>query len=155
MKKYIICLRLGFLEIPHKNIWVSWGVLFKGLGVQKGTQTPCWLRLCLELRHTPVDKLNLKEVHITYLGYSLAFYPSSPVAVFSSVLHWMVSFCGRQAYLKLQLQITRINICTCMLCTSQLHLISPISRQTVGKQMKLDPVIMVWPTLIKSIFSYL
>ena len=23
------------------------GVLFKGLGVQKGTQTPCWLRPCL------------------------------------------------------------------------------------------------------------
>ena len=42
----IISLRLIFLEIPHKNIWVSWGVLFKGLGVQKGTQTPCWLRLC-------------------------------------------------------------------------------------------------------------
>ena len=40
----IISLILGFLEIPHKNIWVSWGVLFKGLGVQKGTQTPCWLR---------------------------------------------------------------------------------------------------------------
>ena len=43
-KSSIISLRLGFLEIPHKNIWVSWGVLFKGLGVQKGTQTPCWLR---------------------------------------------------------------------------------------------------------------
>ena len=40
----IISLRLRFLEIPHKDIWVSWGVLFKGLGVQKGTQTPCWLR---------------------------------------------------------------------------------------------------------------
>ena len=26
------------------KVWVSWGVLFKGLGVQKGTQTPCWLR---------------------------------------------------------------------------------------------------------------
>ena len=25
-------------------IWVSWGVLFKGLGVQKDTQTPYWLR---------------------------------------------------------------------------------------------------------------
>ena len=37
-------MRLRFLEIPHKKIWVYWGVLFKGLGVQKGTQTPCWLR---------------------------------------------------------------------------------------------------------------
>ena len=43
----IISLRLRFLEIPLKNIWVSWGVLFKGLGVQKGTQTSCWLRPCL------------------------------------------------------------------------------------------------------------
>ena len=33
-KNSIISLRLGFLEIPLKNIWVSWGVLFKGLGVQ-------------------------------------------------------------------------------------------------------------------------
>ena len=40
----IISLRWRFLEIPHNKIWVSWGVLFKGLGVQKGTQTPCWLR---------------------------------------------------------------------------------------------------------------
>ena len=28
------------------SIWVTWGVLFKGLGVQKGTQTPCWLQPC-------------------------------------------------------------------------------------------------------------
>ena len=34
-KNSIISLRLRFLEIPHKNIWVSRGVLFKGLGVQK------------------------------------------------------------------------------------------------------------------------
>ena len=40
----IICLRWTFEEIPHKRIWVSGGVLFKGLGVQKDTQTPCWLR---------------------------------------------------------------------------------------------------------------
>ena len=45
-KNSIISLRLGFLEIPHKNIWVSWGVLIKGLSIQKGTQTPCWLRPC-------------------------------------------------------------------------------------------------------------
>ena len=43
-KNSIVSLRLRFLEIPHKKVWVSWGVLFKGLGVQKGTQTPCWLR---------------------------------------------------------------------------------------------------------------
>ena len=46
-KNSISCLRLTFKEIPHKNIWVSWGVLFKGMGVQKDTQTPCWLRPCL------------------------------------------------------------------------------------------------------------
>ena len=43
-KNSIINLRLRFSEIPHKSFWVSWGILFKGLGVQKGTQTPCWLR---------------------------------------------------------------------------------------------------------------
>ena len=48
-KTSIIRLRLRFLEISHKNIWVSWGVLFKGLSVQKGTQMPCWLRPCLEV----------------------------------------------------------------------------------------------------------
>ena len=45
-KNSIISLRLRFLEIPHKIMWVSCGVHFKGLGVQKGTQTPCWLRPC-------------------------------------------------------------------------------------------------------------
>ena len=35
MKELIICLRLTFKEIPYKNNWVSWGVLLKGLGVQK------------------------------------------------------------------------------------------------------------------------
>ena len=48
-KNSIISLRLRFLEIPHKENWVSWGVHFKGLGVQKGTQTPCWLRPWMEL----------------------------------------------------------------------------------------------------------
>ena len=37
MKNSIINLRLSFLENPHKKFWVSWGVLFKSLGVQKGT----------------------------------------------------------------------------------------------------------------------
>ena len=43
-KNSIISLRLRYLKIPHKIFWVSWGVLFKGLGVQKSTQMPCWLR---------------------------------------------------------------------------------------------------------------
>ena len=34
----IISLGLRFLEIPHKNIWVSWGVPFKSLGAQNGSQ---------------------------------------------------------------------------------------------------------------------
>ena len=39
-----LCLRLTFEDIPHtKIIWVSQGVLSKGLGVQKDTQMPCWL----------------------------------------------------------------------------------------------------------------
>ena len=48
-KNSIICLRLTFSEILHKNVWVSWEVLFKGLGVQKSTQMPCWLRPWLEV----------------------------------------------------------------------------------------------------------
>ena len=55
-KNSIISLRLGFLEILHKNIWVSWGVLFKGLGVQKGTQTPCWLRPWLTTSLLPPER---------------------------------------------------------------------------------------------------
>ena len=43
-KYSIVSLRLWFLGNPHKIIWVSWGVLSKGLRAQKGPQTPCWLR---------------------------------------------------------------------------------------------------------------
>ena len=39
-KKSILYLRLTFWKGPLKICWVSWGVLFKGLGVQKDTQTP-------------------------------------------------------------------------------------------------------------------
>ena len=56
-KSSIISLRLRFLEISHWKIWVSWGVLFKGLGVQKGTQTPCWLRPCLH-PHCALIRMN-------------------------------------------------------------------------------------------------
>ena len=39
-------------EILRNSIQIFWGVLrpvlFKGLGAQKGTQTPCWLRPCSE-----------------------------------------------------------------------------------------------------------
>ena len=34
-------------EIFRNSTLKKLGVLFKGLGVQKGTQTPCWLRPCL------------------------------------------------------------------------------------------------------------
>ena len=54
----IICLRLTYKEIPHKEFWASWGVLFKGLGVQKDTQTPCWLRPW----HTVQVNLNKKAL---------------------------------------------------------------------------------------------
>ena len=62
-KNSIISLRLGFLKIPHKNIWVSWGVLFKGLGVQKGTQTPCWLRPCRHLFLTSCLWSGMSEIY--------------------------------------------------------------------------------------------
>ena len=48
-KNSIICLTLTFLKIPHKQIWVSWRVVFEGLGVQNDTQMPCLLRLWIEV----------------------------------------------------------------------------------------------------------
>ena len=56
----IISLRLRFLEIPHKENWVSWGVLFKGLGVQKGTQTPCWLRPWSQVSSLSYNQVQVK-----------------------------------------------------------------------------------------------
>ena len=35
MKKINYMLEIDTLRNHYKNIWVSWGVLFKGLGVQK------------------------------------------------------------------------------------------------------------------------
>ena len=68
-KKSIICLRLTFYEILHEIFWVSWGVLFKGLGVQKDTQTPCWLRLWWRtsghiwiLQHSTITRFNIREI---------------------------------------------------------------------------------------------
>ena len=67
----IISLRLGFLEIPHKNIWVSWAVLFKGLGVQKGTQAPCWLSPwpLYNYRHKPSISLSIRISPAPILAY--------------------------------------------------------------------------------------
>ena len=33
LKKSVLCLKSTFLEIPYKEIWVSWGVVLEGLGV--------------------------------------------------------------------------------------------------------------------------
>ena len=45
MKKFNYMLEIDILRNSSlKKMWVSLGVLFKGLGVQKDTQTPCWLR---------------------------------------------------------------------------------------------------------------
>ena len=50
---------------------MSWGVLFKGLGVQKDTQTPCWLRPCIyqnylkcQKMHGYFDGVSLKTHHL-------------------------------------------------------------------------------------------
>ena len=43
MKKINYMLEIDILRNSSQNFVVSWGVLFKGLGVQKDTQTPCWL----------------------------------------------------------------------------------------------------------------
>ena len=48
MLKFNYTLEIEIFRNSTQNIWVSWGVLFKGLGVQKGTQTPCWLRPCVQ-----------------------------------------------------------------------------------------------------------
>ena len=41
MKKVNYILEIDILRnSSRENIWVSWGVLFKGLGVQKDTQSP-------------------------------------------------------------------------------------------------------------------
>ena len=70
-KNSIICLRLIFYEIPHKKIWLSWGVLFKGLCVQKDTQTPCWLRPCHKAIQQFFNPFMLW--HPTYILGSLIF----------------------------------------------------------------------------------
>ena len=44
MKKVNYMLEIDILRNSSQKFWVSWGVLFKGLGVQNDTQTPCWLR---------------------------------------------------------------------------------------------------------------
>ena len=44
MKKFDYMLEIDILRNSSPKFWVSWGVLFKGLGVQKNTQTPCWQR---------------------------------------------------------------------------------------------------------------
>ena len=60
-------MRLTFYEILHNFFWVSWGVLFKGLGVQKDTQAPCWLRLWLVVKH--VAGICLDWQYFRSLGY--------------------------------------------------------------------------------------
>ena len=42
-KKFNYAWDWHFKKFLTKENWVSWGVLFKGSGVQKDTQTPCWL----------------------------------------------------------------------------------------------------------------
>ena len=58
MKKIKYMLEINILRNSSQIFWVSWGLLFKGLGVQKDTQTPCWLRPC----------------YSTYSNWSLATY---------------------------------------------------------------------------------
>ena len=44
MKNFNYMLAIDISRNFSQNIWVSLGVLLKGLGGQKDTQTPCWLR---------------------------------------------------------------------------------------------------------------
>ena len=43
-KKFNYMLEIDIFRNSSQKKWVSWGFVFKGLGVQKDTQTPCWLR---------------------------------------------------------------------------------------------------------------
>ena len=45
MKKINYMLEIDILR-NSSHLWVSRGVLFKGLGIQKDTKMPCWLRPC-------------------------------------------------------------------------------------------------------------
>ena len=61
--------------------WVSWGVLFKGLGVQKDTQTPCWRRPWFEVyvwssaltQHYHLEYLEYIEINQDYFLLSCHF----------------------------------------------------------------------------------
>ena len=54
MKKFKYKLEIEIYRNSTQKICVSWGVLFKDLGVQKGTQTPCWLRSWHNLHPQPI-----------------------------------------------------------------------------------------------------
>ena len=89
-----ICLRLTFIEILHKIFWVSWEMFFKGLGVQKDTQTPCWLRLWLPL-------LLLTPQGLVYLTHSCGRVPLDIVIWIydtSRAWNWGVPGRGLAAY---------------------------------------------------------
>ena len=47
MKKINYMLEIGILRNSSQNVLGVLGVLFMGLGVQKDTQMPCWLRHCM------------------------------------------------------------------------------------------------------------
>ena len=71
-------------EIPHKNFWVSWGVLFEGLGVQKDTQTPCWLRPCVPpLQAAVVHQYNADKPIWGYEDYRVVLFIRSKLQKWS------------------------------------------------------------------------
>ena len=46
-KDFNYMLQIDISRNSSKDFWVSIRVVLKGLGVQKNTQTPYWLRPCL------------------------------------------------------------------------------------------------------------
>ena len=54
-----------FRNTSQKDMGVL-GVVFKGLGVQKDTQTPCWLRPCIALLR-PLDHQGRILMTVTYV----------------------------------------------------------------------------------------
>ena len=74
MKKVDYILEIDILRNSSQNNWVSCGVLSKGLGVQKDTQTPCWLRPWMPVIFTiPKADNKWESIVLTKLLYCIIY----------------------------------------------------------------------------------
>ena len=84
-------------------------MIFKGLGVQKGTQTPCWLRPCLYLTVTALSEAKMKSFYgegaakkqlMSWIIFIVSFQNMPTVAFFKIivviyvlVLQYLLAYC--------------------------------------------------------------